>query len=82
MHQLGKALSFMMSAAQRSRITTQVPDSDDEAWMGEVGPGYSAYGNELWAEPPGKAALCFHKPQLKIDKASRSSLCLMGKTVY
>ena len=71
----------MMLAAQGSRITTQVPDSDDEAWMGEVGLGCWAYGNEIQAEPPGKAALCFHKPQLKIDKASRSSLRLTGKTV-
>lgn len=59
----------------------RVPDSDGEGWTGEVWLGCWAYGNELRAEPPGKAALCFHRPQLKTNKASRSSLHLMGKTV-
>lgn len=49
--------------------------------MGEGWPCCWAYGNKLRAKPPGKAAIRFPRPQLKTNKAFRSSLSLMGKMV-
>lgn len=77
---LGKRARSCGRLAAGSRVTAGPQAPRRGSLDGEVWPRSWAYGNELRAEPPGKAAIRSCRPQLKTNKAARSSLSLLDKT--
>lgn len=77
---LGTALPFGILAA-RGPGPNQVPDSETvkSSWVRSA--PVQGLQQRAQGRASGEAALRFRRPQLKTNKASRSSLSLVGKTV-